>query len=182
MNGDSYAKAIGIVLKILMIFINIFKHLGRKLGPKILEMLEEEESEIKTMGNWDPSIQKQSYSTKLPMRPIRKLAGYTNANGMYYNLRTIIEVPVELQRTTPIGEWALKARESLFTSGRANDKPTAMNFLQFITTLNIIFLQDAATILIKHPERQGHLVFQLPCLTSDIFKVSIRNLEICTDN
>ena len=86
MNGDSYAKAIGIVLKILMIFINIFKHLGRKLGPKILEMLEEEESEIKTMGNWDPSIQKQSYSTKLPMRPIRKLAGYTNTNGMYYNL------------------------------------------------------------------------------------------------
>jgi hypothetical protein len=79
-------------------------HLGCNLGPKILEMLEEESDWIHQLGNWNPSVQDSNYSTKLPMRPIRKLAGFVHANGMHYNPRTMVEVPEELARITLLAD------------------------------------------------------------------------------
>jgi hypothetical protein len=48
------------------------------------------------------------YSTKLPMQPIRKLAGFTDANGMYYNPRTVVDVEESLLRLTPVGFGCMK--------------------------------------------------------------------------
>jgi hypothetical protein len=45
-------------------------HLGRVLGPKVLEMQELSPEEIRVLGNWDPKVQETMYSTKLPMRVI----------------------------------------------------------------------------------------------------------------
>ena len=89
LNNRSYADAIKMILLFLGIAAMHLLHLGRNLGAKILEMLEEENSAIQTMGNWNPSMQSSCYSTKLPMQPIRKLAGFTDANGMYYIYRPI---------------------------------------------------------------------------------------------
>jgi hypothetical protein len=66
-------------------------------------MLEEESDAIQQLGNWNPSMQDSCYSTKLPMRPIWKLAGFVNANGMHYNPYMQVEVPEELARLAPIG-------------------------------------------------------------------------------
>jgi hypothetical protein len=43
------------------------------------------------------------------MRPIWKLAGFVYANGMHYNPRTVVKVPEELARLTPIARWAIHA-------------------------------------------------------------------------
>ena len=49
-----------------MIASNHWLHLRHQLGAKILEFLDELNKEIRKLGNWDPSIQETSYSTKLP--------------------------------------------------------------------------------------------------------------------
>jgi hypothetical protein len=85
MKNRSYADAVKSILGSLGLAATKLAHLGRKttnLSAKLLEMLEEESAAIQTMGNWNPSMQSSCYSTKLPMQPIRKLAGFTGANGM----------------------------------------------------------------------------------------------------
>jgi hypothetical protein len=61
MNRRSYVDAIKAVLLFLGIVALHLLHLGRNLGAKILEMLEEENSAIQTMGNWNPSMQLSCY-------------------------------------------------------------------------------------------------------------------------
>ena len=148
-------------------------HLGRNLGAKILEMLEEENSAIQTMGNWNPSMQSSCYSTKLPMQPIRKLAGFTDANGMYYNLRTMVEVEESLLRLTPVGCWLFHAQAAVASANELGaGKFTAMNFLAFMMTLNRVFIQDAAAMLVLHPEKIDHPLFRLEVFWSVEFSVS----------
>jgi hypothetical protein len=174
MSNDLYAKAIKQVLLSMGIAALHLVHLGRNLGPKLLEMLEEESDAIRQLGNWNPSMQDSCYSTKLPMRPIRKLAGFVAANGMHYNPRTQVEVPEELARLAPIGRWAIDAFEKV--EGAISDsglpKFTAYNVLKFMVELNKTFLQDAATMMLQYPERIVNPLFRLEVFQTDEFEVS----------
>jgi hypothetical protein len=58
-------------------------HLGRVQGSKTLEFLEENDEAIRKMGLWNPSVFDNSYSSKLPMGPMRKLAGFHGSNQMF---------------------------------------------------------------------------------------------------
>jgi hypothetical protein len=75
LKNQLYAKAVKTVLDYLGIPASKLVHLGRNLGAKLLEMLEEEIQLIETLGNWNPSMQGSCYLTKLPMQPIHKLVG-----------------------------------------------------------------------------------------------------------
>ena len=171
MCGDSYSGAVKSVLNKLKIPATSLVHIGRKLGPKLLEMLDEESSWIKLLRNWDPSIQQTSYSTKLPMRPIRKLAGFTKANGMYYNPRCAVQVPLDLQKKTPIGCWAIDALSSLQETVGGHSKYTALNFLNLMVELNKVVIQDVAAMIVTCPQRISHSIFELGCFQDDNFKV-----------
>jgi hypothetical protein len=174
MKNRSYADAIKSILMGLGITAMHLVHLGRNLGAKILEMLEEESRWIQIIGNWNPSMQEASYSTKLPMKPIRKLAGFSDSNGMYYNPRTVEEVDMALLRLTPVGKWVYKAHaemEAAIANGAT--KWTAFNFLSFMIELNKVFIQDSAAILILHPERGDHPLFRMAVFRSEAFAVSM---------
>ena len=154
MKTNTYARAMKSILSELVVVVTHYAHLGRQLGAKILEMLEIESEEIRRLGNWNPSIQDSSYSTKLPMKPIRRLAGFTTAGGLYYNPRTALPVPMELQQKTPIGGWVFNALNKVkAANGEGGQLYTAQNFLEFLVQLNIVFVQDMATIMIQHPTR-----------------------------
>jgi len=173
MNNRSYADAVKSILGCLGIAATKLAHLGRNLGAKLLEMLEEESAAIQTMGNWNPSMKFSCYSTKLPMQPIRKLAGFTDANGMYYNPRTIVEVDESLLRLTPVGCWLFDAHEAVDSVNRDGaGKFTAMNFLSFLMDLNRVFIQDAAAMMVLFPERIDHPLFRLEVFRSEEFNVS----------
>jgi hypothetical protein len=173
MNNRSCADAIKAVLIFLGIAALHLLHLGRNLGAKILDMLEEENSAIQTMRNWNPSMQLSCYSTKLPMQPIRKLAGFTDANGMYYNPRTMVEVDESLLRPTPVGCWLFDAHAAVANANELGvGKFTAMNFLSFMMTLNRVFIQDAAAMLVLHAEKIDHPLFWLEVFWSVEFSVS----------
>jgi hypothetical protein len=173
MKNRSYAEAIKSILLQLGIAALHLVHLGRNIGAKLLEMLEEESRAIQQLGNWNPSMQESCYSTKLPMAPIRKLAGCTGANGMYYNPRTIEAVDMLLLRLTPVGKWVYDAHAQMeLAIAKGATKWTAFNFLSFMVQLNKIFIQDAAAMLILHPERGDHPMFQMAVFRSEAFAVS----------
>ncbi len=174
LKNQFYVEAVKIVLDYLGIPASKVVHLGRNLGAKLLEMLEEEIRLIETLGNWNPSMQGSCYSTKLPMQPICKLAGFTDANGMYYNPRTVVEVEESLLRLTPVGCWLYDAHKAvnIANQDRGAGKFTAMNFLSFMVTLNRVFIQDASAMLVLFPERINHPLFRLEVFGSNKFHVS----------
>jgi Centromere DNA-binding protein complex CBF3 subunit, domain 2 len=73
---DSYGDHISKILQRLGLPMNKLLHIGRNIGAKILELLEEEDEAIRKMGQWNPSVFDNSYSAKLPIGPMQKLAGY----------------------------------------------------------------------------------------------------------
>ena len=111
------------------------------------------------MGQWNPSTQDNCYSSKLPMGPIRKLAGYHSNSRCYFNTRATIMPSENLLRLCPIGKWSYNALDALLDYDTEGTKQTAVHALKFFNELNVIFLQDAAAMMILHPERETHQLF-----------------------
>jgi Centromere DNA-binding protein complex CBF3 subunit, domain 2 len=170
MKNDSYSKRIKSVLKRLKLAICKLLHLGRNLGAKILELMEEEDEAIRRMGNWNPSIFDNSYSTKLPMSPIRKLAGFADGNSLYFNTRTTVMPSDELRRMTPFGKWCYDAYAGVIE--RDTSKYTVLGFLKFVCEINDVLLQDAAATMVLYPERCDHPIFEIEVFKSTEFQVS----------
>ena len=172
MKNNSYSDAIKSVLMSLSIPSTHFVHLGRVVGPKILETKEVDSEEIRRLGNWDPKIQESCYSTKLPMTAMRAMAGYTTASGMYYNPRTVVHPPEELLLETPFA-FSISACGVLERAVAESDSfYTALCFLRLMKRLGEVLLQDAATIWIKYPERRPHFLFTLRVFGLSEFEVS----------
>lgn len=177
MANDTYAKAIKDVLGKLGLASNHWVHLGRTLGPKLLEVLEVEAEDIRILGNWDPKTQECSYSTKLPMKAIRASNGFFLAGGMHYNPRSVVDGPEfdRLKTKTPFA-WAHHAVEffqNRFAVEPAEGHYTAFQFCKFIAELNTVFLQDAAALLVKFPERSASAMFKMPVFQDPDWNVSI---------
>jgi Centromere DNA-binding protein complex CBF3 subunit, domain 2 len=174
MTNDSYAKHVRKVLARLGLPSNKLLHLGRNIGARILDLLNEEDEAIRKMGQWNPSMYDTSYSSKLPMGPMRKLAGFHSNNPMYYNTRVDVKTPEVLERNTPIGKWVYDVYDAACADPKSSDHPTCMYVLKFFIELNRVFLQDTAAMLVLHPERQHHPLFrELPLFASDEYIVSL---------
>ena len=177
MTNDSYGDKIRAVLKKLQITSSKALHLGKNIGAKILDLLEEESEEIRRMGQWNPSMFDTHYSSKLPMGPIRKLAGYASTNKMYFNTRTTVKPCDLLLRSTPIGKFAydgLSGVTDKLIDGGSHD--TAYAVLSFLTKLNEVFLQDAAAMMLdgRGDGRKEHPVFnELEVFQLEEFKVML---------
>ena len=84
-----------------------------------------------------------------------------------------------LLQSTPFGHFQTAldfVRESVANSGDDGvdmaPKWTALQFLDFMVRLNHVFLQDAATIMVLHPDRAVHPIFRLQCFHTEAFEVS----------
>ena len=176
MRNCSCASHLKSVLKRLRMAICKLLHLGRHIGAKILELMEEEDEAIRRMGNWNPSVYDNSYSTKLPMSPIRKLAGFGDGNSLHYNARSAVLPSDELRRMTPFA-WCYDACDG--TLEYDSSKYTALGFLRFMKEINDILLQDAAATMLLHEERCNHPLFEdIPVFSSDqflVFKEEMKN-------
>ena len=172
MKNDTYSNGIKSVLETLGIRSNHWVHLGRVTGPKILEMVEVNADEIRRLGNWDPTIQEKFYSTKLPLGPMRAMAGFTDANGMYYNPRTDVKPPAELVAETPFA-FAISKCERMEDLVKNEECPasTALHFLRFMKHLAEVFLQDAAAMWVLHEDRREHPLFHLQVFQHELWQV-----------
>lgn len=176
MKYDSYGSHLKKILVLLSLAIGKLLHLGRNIGSKILDLLEEESEAIRRMGQWNPSVFDNSYSSKLPLSPIRKLAGFDGDSKIYFLTRGTVMTEMEyLKYQTPIGKWAYTALEGVTEAAvrAGNGKhQTAFQVLKFLTVLNECFLQDAAAMMVLHPERANHPIFDL-----DVFRTT--QFEVC---
>ena len=173
MSNNTYSKGMKSVLEVLSIPSKHWVHLGRTMGPKILEMLETESEEIRRLGNWDPKMQEARYSTKLPLPAMRDMAGFTIASGMYYNPRTAVVPPDELMMLMPF-RFAIDKSESVESAigNQTEQGYTAVCFLRFLKDMSQIFLQDAAVIWLLHEERKAHPIFTMEIFSSLEWTVS----------
>ena len=168
LTNKSYSRFIGAILITLQLAVVHLCHLGRNIGAKLLQLLESPDDETRVMGQWNPSMVDNAYSAKLPIAPIRRLAGFTGVAKQYYLPRGQLEPPDELLKATPFA-WCYDA---LYAFEEKNDitHPTATGFLRFICNLNRIFLQDAAALYYKHPSRKEHPMFKtLPVFQTEQF-------------
>ena len=181
--SDSYGNHIKSVLMKLNIVCDKLLHLGRNMESKILDLLEEESESIRRMGQWNPNIFDASYSSKLPMGPIRKLAGYSSSSKFYYNTRTTVDPPEECLNATPLGGWVYQAYKDLTSTPNGSKNQTALHVLDFFRDLNKIFLQDAAALVVKHPARAEHTMFRmLPVFEMHAFLEYVNKMELALQN
>ena len=159
MRNDTYGKHLKSILILLGMACNKILHLGRNLGAKILDLLQEEESSIDAMGQWAQTIRRTCYSSQLPLGPMKRMAGFED--GKFYMLtRGAVQPPDELRRMTPIGEWCYKTLEELKATSQPGEYKTAIRFLYFMADLNDVWLQDCAAIMVLHPERAQHPMYE----------------------
>jgi hypothetical protein len=175
MANTTYADGVKLVLGELGIASNHWAHFGMVVGAKILELLETESESIRQMGNWNPFIQEMCYSIKLPLGALRKAGGFVTASGMYFLKRGQVEPSEELLLLTPFGFAfrILRELEALVAMTDSASPVTAMAFLKLMKASARVMLQDAACLLVEHPERGEHFFFKnLRVFQSDEFKVS----------
>jgi hypothetical protein len=162
LKNDSYAQKLMEILSRLGLPVSILIHLGQNIGPKVLDCLEEESQDIERLGNWNHGIMNTTYSSKLPLKPIRAMAGYPS-KSFYYNSPTAVEPPDELLEASPMGRWlykALKGVEERVLASNSSKHQTVWQVLNFFKDLNKFFLQDAAAMVALHEERGSHEIFQ----------------------
>jgi hypothetical protein len=179
MANDSYAKGMKLILKSLGIASSHYVHLGRVMGPVKLEFEELDQEDIRTLGNWNPSTQEKSYSSKLPMKAIRTMAGFTASDRMHYNPRVSVEPPLALRAMVfPWVEDSLKAVMEK-TAEDGVDRYTAVCFLKLMQDLRNVVLQDAAAMVVKYPDRRRHALFRIGVFRHVEWEVSVVDCCVC---
>jgi Centromere DNA-binding protein complex CBF3 subunit, domain 2 len=179
---DSYGQHEKKILQGLGLSSSKLLHLGRNMGARILEMLEEESDEIRRMGQWSPSMFDNHYSCKLPLRPIRKLAGFQSDSKLYYNKRAVVEPSESMLRSTPMGHWCYDAYSAVIEKDQDGKHQTAQHVLRFLCELNRIFLQDAAAITVLH-DRGDHPIFKhIPMIATEEWEAYCIEMKQALDN
>jgi Centromere DNA-binding protein complex CBF3 subunit, domain 2 len=194
---QSYSSCIGRVHKMKGWPTNHTGHIGRALGAKKLERLEcnavclcvcvcvfliqmldslslfslNKQEGIRALGNWNPTTQESTYSSKLPMREIRAMAGFVQSQGMHFNPRSVVVPPPEL--ATLVFPWVDSTLETVREYEKENNvsKGTATAFLKLLLELRMVVLQDAAVYFLQHEDMvTDHLYFRCRIFQTELFK------------
>ena len=184
MSNDSYSKFLKKILSKLGIASNHIVHLGRVLGSAELELLENEREGTLDMGNWSADVHKRSYSIKMPIKSLRKAGGFVLADGMHHNTRTTVEPDDEalLIGVFPFVRRCLEAvreaKREAEASKAQNYLNTALAFLEMLDHLALVFLQDAAAMLVLHPERKEMAMYKhIGVLKSNMFALYVEKMR-----
>jgi hypothetical protein len=181
MKNDSYARKLKGILTRLHLPTDILVRFGRKIGPKVLNCFEEESQDIERLGNWNPSLMDSTYSSKLPIKPIRCMAGYSSKTNLYYLSRGTIDPPQELLESTPLGKWvytALAGVQKKVLESNNSKHQTAYHVLYFFRDINRFFLQDAAAMTIEDESRREHAIFkELPVFKTQMWEEYVDKMK-----
>jgi hypothetical protein len=164
----SYTKAIKDACNRLQIPTHHFAHIGRVLGHHAGEENEDNQEDLRILGNWDPSTQDKYYSKQMPMKIIKSRGGFVKADHYHFNPRTAVIPSIELQRM--IFPWIEEAKEKLLENDPQCQRRTAIAFLDLMEKLRIVILQDTA-VLIEDDRRSRHKLFwEVEVFSSSLFK------------
>jgi len=159
----SYYKSIKKMCEQLSIPSKHYIHFGRTSGSVVAELEELDGSNIQDLGNWNVDTRREVYSAKLPMKAMRVMAGHNEQKGSVFIARSLLIPPESLQlQIFPFIEEAL---EQIKHTPRGCS--TAYCFLQLLTRLRVVLLQDVAEMIIHG---RTHVVFQCSVFQTEEFK------------
>src|SRR5436190_17864316 len=114
--------------------------------------------QIKRAGGWDNSPMAVAYLTRLPVKFLRKVAGFSKDEGGYFVPRAEHQPPMSLRRE--IWPWIepwlerVKARadgKGWKAGGLQQDDGAADGFLKLLKLLRDVLLQDLAVLQPSKP-------------------------------
>jgi hypothetical protein len=105
------------------------------------------------------------------MNAMCNLAGYNTANALYFNTRTTVMPSQDLCETAPLGSFSYVMLQQLRAADQESEHSTAFETLRWFCDLSVVFLQDTAAIMLLHPTRMSHPLFDMDCFHSEDFKV-----------
>ena len=76
MQKNTFTEQVEEMFANLRIISNHTGHWGRVAGPAALEKEELDQSLVRILGNWEPSTQEQRYSSRIPTKALRVMAGF----------------------------------------------------------------------------------------------------------
>lgn len=154
---------------------NHYVHIGRVLGSVKAQFKECDSEDLRNLGNWENCVHTSHYGLKLPLKILRKKAGFFNGKKCHFHPRTTLEPPAEL--TKQVFPWLDQAWDSLTShTNYATLRPTAHQFLKMMKFLCVVSLQDAAALLLKDPSCITHPLFQIPPFTSPLFTSYVQKM------
>ena len=167
----TYYEEVRALLTQLHLPNNVIAHLGRHLGHRSLELKEVKDTDISKLGNWNQEQARgRFYSAHLPIMPLRQTA-MDSKKRKYYAPRTVVEDGLApLLKETPFSFIydVLQHENALM----AENQVTAFLFIRCMEDLNTVFLQDAAAMWVKYPERRSHVIYTLPVFQKPQWQVS----------
>ena len=165
---QAYASNMKNACRHLGIISKHFVHFGRSAGSVKAELDELDGYNINDLGNWNVDTRRDVYSAKLPMKAMRVMAGHPDEKGSVFLPQDHIKPSMTLQQT--IFPFIEKEIESI----DAATNSTAFDFLNLLSCLRVIILQDAATMILNS---RGHFLFTLDVFNCEEFKEFLKNMS-----
>ena len=160
--GSNFHDFMKKFLKLAGVFSKHFEHFGRHYGPIILELMGCLIEQIRCRGGWDKKVLEKSYLTNTAIMAIIMAAWFPKQEGLHWNPREHIDPPSTLSEK--VFTFIEKGRAELQSMPDGEDKITAIKFLDAMTHLRKVFLQDVALL---HKERPNHSLFFVHSLFQD---------------
>jgi hypothetical protein len=138
------------------------------------ELTDMDEKYLDHVGNWNGDSRKKHYSLKIPFRGIRQLDGHPNLCRLVYWARSDL-----LENGKPLQEMIfhfIEKMKAYLRTTREQDihHTTAAGFVDLLTNLRSVFLQDAAVMTLQG---RKHAVLELPYAKTRAFSKLLKRMQ-----
>jgi hypothetical protein len=179
MSYTHYGKVLDAIGKLLDIIIAKFKHFGRLYGQMDGELKDMETADLDAVGNWALDNRKKHYSLKIPFRGLRVLAGHPSTCGCAYWARGVCDMSDLMENGKPLEEMIFPFLEKMKADLKATrelnvEHTTAAGFIGLLTQLRVVFLQDAAVMVLQG---RKHAVLDLPFAKTRAFGKLLKRMD-----
>ncbi|ODO10912.1 hypothetical protein I350_01511 [Cryptococcus amylolentus CBS 6273] len=137
----------------------LYTHDGRRFGARVAIKSGAPDRQVERLSPWASDVKDVQYLDVLPEHAMRALAGHPPHQGTFFLARAV-QVPRELMEMVfpMVEEWL----DHFSSPGHINSDIAAVQWLQYLKELRLVFLQDIPHWRQLYPE---HIIFQHPIFT-----------------
>lgn len=166
---DSFKKTLHKTMTKLKLPQSHELHFGRKVGQNRAEHAGLDPDEIKQLGstlmigNWNASTMEEKYSTKIPLKSLRLMAGFSKTKGSHYLERAKLQPPPELVDKI-FKHLDIECNINRFVGTTFT---TAVEFLRLLKVLRTVLVQDVVALKLLG---LNHYLFHQAPFNDELFK------------
>lgn len=159
MSYETHRRAIMKMMDGLNIKSRVKTHEGRRAGAQVASQLGASEEAIRHAGHWNNTSMNTRYSDPLCKATLKALAGFSENEKLYHLPRASLEPPQSLLNSFLKDVDRLRAE---LANGTIEPSLSLTYFLDALTHLKKVFLQDSVILIERHPDHPNfkHALFQ----------------------